>query len=85
MDLINDSVRAILILVPKFGSTFLPTYFGKLKHPDNVMSAIMYCKDIDKCKQWAEGYKVVKHFENDILQLQKVVENEIVKALSSSE
>ena len=46
ISVIKNSVRAILVIVPKFGSSFLPNYFGALQHPQNVASAIMYCRDV---------------------------------------
>ena len=67
MSIIKNSVRAILIVVPKFGSSFLPNYFGQLKHPESVHSISMYCKDVKKCKGWAEKYSIVKHFDTNIL------------------
>ena len=43
IDVIRNSVRVIMVFEPRFGSRFLPKYFGKLKHFDNVDHGILYC------------------------------------------
>ena len=58
IEVVRQSVRVVLVVEPRNGSKFIHTYFGNLKHPDNINSVILYCTDIESHTKWTNNFTV---------------------------
>jgi hypothetical protein len=56
IDLLNTTVKAVLIVSGRMGQVLLP----KINHMKNLLSVIVFCGNVQAHKAWANNFDKVK-------------------------
>ena len=67
--LINSSMRSVLIVSGQLGSLLLPQLQGGLKPVPGVMGVIVFCSNIQLHRSWAQNFSLVKMVTDDMNQV----------------